>query len=158
MRKLNDNMKLFCEEYVKNGYNGRKAYEIAYEQDNKNVCAVEAHKLLKDQRIQEEINNVELSFRIAGFDAGIDKKAIMKILCDMMFATKKVFFNGEEVGEIPDHMARNNAITTWAKLTGDFTEKKKLEIEDHREIEDIDPTKISKEEAKEIEKKLLNQL
>lgn len=147
--KLTDKQSKFCEEYIKNGYNGTKAYQVAYETDNKQVAGTEAYKMLKNPRIQDELDNIESSFRIVGYKAGITKEKIMKILFHMMSATKK--------GE-PDYIAINNAITTYAKLTGDFTERKKIEVDDKRDMGDIDPNALSPEERKELKEQLLKNL
>lgn len=139
---------MFAEEYVKNGYNGSKAYKVAYGQEDRKICASEAYKLLRDPRILDEIENVEGSFRVIGQAAGIDKKTIVKSLAEMITATK----DGR-----PDHSARKDGITLFAKLTGDFKERKEIEIKSDNET-DIDPTKITDEERKKLEKDLIDEL
>jgi phage terminase small subunit len=154
MAKITEKMIRFAEEYVKNGYNGAKAYKKAYNQEKTQVCASEAYKLLRDPRIIAQIELVEGSFRIIGQMAGIDKKTIVKVLADMLSATKK-----EKTGEsVPDHAARKDAITLFAKLTGDFKEKKELEIKKTEDLSDIDPTKLSEEEREQLEKDILSEL
>ena len=93
---------MFAEEYVKNGYNGSKAYEVAYGQDNKDICKAEAYKLVRDSRIIEEIENVEGSFRVLGQMAGIDKATVVKVLADMLMASKK----DNKGNDVPDYTAR----------------------------------------------------
>ena len=154
MKKITNKMAAFCEEYVKNGYNGAKAYRLAYEQENKQVCASEAYKLLRDPRILDEIETVEGNFRIIGQASGIDKAKVMEVLADMLTASKR----DKDGTFIPDYTARKDAITLFAKLTGDFKEKKELEINDKRELTDIDPTSLSDKDKKELEKELLDNL
>jgi len=144
----------FSEEYVKNGYNGTKAYGTAYGQTNKQICASEAYKLLRDQRIIDEIEVVEGSFRILGQMAGIDKGAIVRALKEMLLAMKPDK-NGDD---IPDYTARKDAITLFGKLTGDFKERKEIEISNKEDLSDIDPTKLSKEEIDMLEKDLIDEL
>ena len=153
MLKISEKMAKFAEEYVKNGYNGAKAYGTAYSQDNKQVCASEAYKLLRDQRILEEIENVEGSFRIIGQAAGVDKKTIVGVLSEMLTANKMGKFGPE-----PDYTARKDAVTLFAKLTGDFKDKKELEISTKKDLSDIDPSSLSKEELLRLEKELLAEL
>lgn len=147
-------MKAFAEEYVKCGYNGTKAYQIAYGQENKQVCASEAYKLLRDNRIVKEIEQVEGSFRVLGQLAGIDKKAVVQVLLEMMSANKTL----KDGTEVPDYTARKDAVTLFAKLTGDFTEKKEIEISNKQDLSSIDPTSLSDEDKKKLEKDLLDEL
>ena len=150
MAKLTEKMTRFAEEYVKNGYNGAGAYKTAYGQENTQICASEAYKLLRDQRIIDQVEKVEGGFRVLGQLAGIDKKAIVKVLADMLVATKD--------GDKPDYTARKDAITLFSKLTGDFKEKKELEVSTKEDLSDIDPTKLSAEEKDQLEKDILSEL
>lgn len=150
MGKITEKMARFAEEYVKNGYNGSLAYRTAYNQDDSKVSASEAYKLLRDQRIIDEINRVEGDFRILGQMSGVDKTAIVKAIAGMLEAEK-------DKGK-PDWGARRDAITLYAKLTGDFKEKKELEITSKEKLEDVDLTNLSEEEKAQLEKDLLAEL
>lgn len=154
MRKLTNKMKSFAEEYVKNGYNGAKAYRTAYGQDNVKICATEAHKMLRDKRIVDAIETTEGSFRVLGQMEGLDKKAIVRIILDMAYADKE----DKSGNQVPDYSARKDAITLYAKLTGDFKEKKELKITNDDDLTDVDPTKISDEEKERLEKDILADL
>lgn len=147
-------MAKFAEEYVLNGYNGGGAYKVAYGQEDSQICASEAYKLLRDERIQKEIERVEGSYRILGHMSGLDKRTVVKILAEMASATK-IEKNGKEV---PDHTARKDAITLWAKLLGDFKERKEIDLKDEREKSEIDPTKMTEQERRDLEKELLDEL
>lgn len=150
-------MKSFAEEYVKNGYNGSKAYHTAYGQENKKICASEAYKMLRDTRIQDAINAAELDFRLIGQLEGIDKKSIIRALARMLKAKKKIYDRvGNTVDEIDDNVAINNAINTFSKLTGDFTERKKIEFTTDEQT--VDPTKLTEEEREKMKKEILEQL
>lgn len=153
MAKLTDKMTRFAEEYVKNGYNGAKAYRTAYNQKDNKISASEAYKMLRDPRIIDQIEVVEGSFRVLGQLAGVDKTAITKVLADMLFATKKE----KDGSEGPDYTARKDAITLFSKLTGDFKEKKELEIKTD-DTSDIDPTKMTADEKDQLEKDILSEL
>lgn len=147
-------MLAFAEEYVKNGYNGSKAYRTAYGQENKTVCASEAYKLLRDPRIIAEIENVEGSFRILGQAAGVDKKKIVSVIAEMLDATKK----DSSGKDIPDHAARKDAINIITKLTGDAKEKKELEIIQSEGLEGLNFDKMDHDELDRLEKELLDEL
>ncbi|MDP1728957.1 MAG: terminase small subunit [archaeon] len=160
MRELNERQTKFCEEYVANGFNGTQAYKLAYEEDGKipgdNVAAVEAHRMLRDGRFVDKIKDIEGNYRIAGHKAGINKQAIMNALARMLDATKTIYYTGNVIGEENDFIAVNNAITTYAKLTGDFApEKKDVKIE---ESGNIDITKLTVEEREAYKTKILAEL
>ena len=104
MKILNEKNREFCEEYVKNGYNGTKAYAKVYEQENDNHAAVGASQLLKQQKVRDYIDIVEGSFRLLGQKEGLDKASIIKLLKEMMYASKK---DAKGV-ESPDWSARTS--------------------------------------------------
>jgi phage terminase small subunit len=160
MKGLTEKQKKFCEEYMKNGFNGSLAYQVAYETTNKNVSASEAYRMLKDPKIQEELDNLESGFRVIGYKVGITKELLMKKILKMLNATKVIpgkDENGEEK-KAPDYIAINNAINTYAKLTGDFTERKKIEVDDRRDLGDINPNELKKEQVEELKAELLKEL
>lgn len=61
LKALNEKHKLFCEEYISNGYNSVNAYSVAYSKDNNNYNSmrVRASKLLKEILIQNYIRELE---------------------------------------------------------------------------------------------------
>ena len=158
MSKLNSQQIKFCEEYMVNGYNGTQAYATAYSSDNLNVCAVEACKMLRKPLVVKKIKEIEGDYEIIGHSLGIDKKKILSKINEGLEAKRQTYHQGLLVGEGPDYNAVNNAIITWAKLTGEFeAEKKQITIED---ISDItkDPSKMSPEEREEIKAQILKEL
>lgn len=155
MAKLTDNQVRFCECYVANGFQAKKAYQEAYNQDKENVAAVAASKLLRNPRIIDKIKEVEGDYRVIGHKLGIDKKLILNNLLNLLSAKKQVFYNGEMVGTADDNAARNKALETLLKIFGDFApDERKLSIEDN----DLDMSKMSEEEKKEYKEKLLRSL
>lgn len=157
MAKLNENQDNFCEQYVINEYNGSKAYQIAYNEKNKNTAAVAACKMLRDPRVINRIKEIEGEYRIIGHRLGIDKKLILNRLKDLLYAKKQVFFNGQEVGTVDDNASINKSIETILKIMGDFAPEKKeinLDIDDT----DVDIASLSDEERKELKEKLLRSL
>ena len=153
MKKLTEKNIAFCEAYVANSYNGAAAYATAYENDNPNTCSTEASKMLKNSLVQERIKQIEGDYRILGYSIGIDKKFILNLLLKQMAATKTT-----TTGVQSDNIAINNAVNTWAKLTGEFeVEKKHITIDDESELTK-DPSKMTKEEIKEYKEKILKTL
>ena len=55
---LTEKMKAFCREYVSNGGNGTQAYLTAYNSNSETSAAIEACKLLQDDRIKEFIQSL----------------------------------------------------------------------------------------------------
>lgn len=152
MSKLTDKMNSFCEEYVANGFNGSKAYQKAYSQKSKDIAGAEAHKLLSDSRILERIREIQGSYELVGLKLGIDRKLIMKKVIELLNAKKVVYSQGTVVGEDPDNTAINNAIITYAKLTGGFEpEKTTIKIEDS----EVDLSKLNDKEKEELRTKIL---
>jgi len=157
MTALTDKQLSFCNEYVANGYNGAAAYKIAYKQDNKDICKSEAYKMVRLPKIQEGIKNAELDYRITGHGLGINKEAILKVIKNSLGATKTIFNKDGEVYTNEDYASQLKAIEVYAKLTGDFSaEKKNIFFKD--ENDDVDITKMSKEEREAYKAKILAEL
>jgi hypothetical protein len=157
MSKLTDKQLKFCEEYVANGYKGGEAYGIAFENDNKNASRVGAYTLLRDFKIVEKIKEIEGNYKILGMEMGIDRKGILTKIKEMLNATKKTYHQGVLLEEVLDSNAVNNAIVTWAKLTGEFeAEKKQITLES--EGLDKDPSKMTDEEREQVKTEILKEL
>lgn len=155
---MTDKQIKFCDEYVVNGFNGSRAYEIAFQNDNKDVCKANSWKLLRMPKIIEMIKDIEGNYRILGLELGIDRKRILTAIKDMLNATKKVYHDGEEIDEVPDHTAINNAIITWAKLTGEFEAEKSRITFDEGGMLEKDPSKMTEEERQEVKNKILKEI
>lgn len=149
MKEINDKQKLFCETYVKNGYNWAAAYSEAYEQENQQSAAVGASQLLKKDTIRKYIDVVEGNFKLTWYNCGIDKKTLLWVLKEMLWAVKANW--------APDWWARNNAVITIGRLTWYLS----WDSESSKDLADEEaekkPTSISEmtEEEKEIYKKKL---
>ncbi len=139
MKELTDKAKIFCQEYVRNGYNARHAYKYAYGQQDNEKASVSASQLMKDDRVQAFIDSVEGTYKLTGLKNGLTKDAIVKTVKKMLKATKMV---GNK--EVPDWQARNNAIITFTKLTGGFKEKDEAESPvPYNEKENLDELSFS---------------
>lgn len=158
MIKLTEKQENFCEEYVKNGYKIGAAYEVAYDNKNKNVVSVEGNRLLKDPRIRERIKEVEFDYYTIGHTKGLTKELIVNVLLRMMEAKKPIVVNGVVTGETEDYIAQNNAITTFAKLTGDFAPEKKKITLDSDEFSNIDVSKLDQKQLEELKASILSSI
>lgn len=165
MTKLNDNQIRFCEQYVANGYHGTQAYRDAYGLGAKKItdegkkeartASTASCTMLRDFRIIEKIKEIEGDYRIIGHKLGIDKKAILGKLRDLLSAKKQVFYDGAQVGVVDDNASVNKAVETILKIMGDFApEKSEVTIEEGS----VDFSKMSEEEKKEYKEKLLRSL
>jgi len=158
MKKLTDKQKSFCEEYVANGYVGGKAYSLAFQNENLNSCRVGAHELLQKPVVIEKIKEIEGNYRILGMEMGIDRKRILGKIDEMLNAKKKTFQAGNLVDESPDNIAINNAIVTWAKLTGEFeAEKKSIVIGEETGL-DKNPQEMTPEEIEVKKAEILKEM
>lgn len=156
--KLTKRQKDFCKEYVKNGYNGAKAYRTVYDTDNVDTCKGGAWSLLRRPHIVDYISQVEESYKIAGLETGLDRKSLTKLLAEIIAGEEQIQEDGSvkriRTTKVSDIL---NAITLYAKLSGEITDKRRIELDDKRD-DDVDISKLSKEERAELEKKLLNEL
>jgi hypothetical protein len=157
MKELNTRNRDFCEEYVSNGYKWGLAYTKIYWQEDPKNAAVGASQLLKKQSIRDYIDLVEWSFKIIGQRDGLDKTTLIKVIKEMLSATKKDL----RWVESPDWTARNNAITTFSKLAGFDSEKdpKWWLVDDDWEKETaVNIEDLTTEEKKIYREKLLAEL
>ncbi len=146
----------FCEEYVRNGFNGTQAYMKVYGVEKRSTAAPDACKLLRQPKIQKVLENIEGGYRQIARELEIDRRTILTKLKDIITGKKLCKNTGGELREIP-HDARDviSAIQTLAKLTGDFapTELTGLFTEAK-----VDWTKLSKEEKLAYKARLLKSL
>jgi len=139
-KKLSEKALSFCQEYVANWFNGTSAYKKCFWQQDNLKAAISASRLLKDQRVKDEINNIEWDYRNIWFKTWITKEAMIKVLFWMMNAEKIISAKKWEDWKIkvekwPDWKTRFDGVMWFAKLTWDLTDKKKVEITDWVEEE-----------------------
>ena len=153
MRPLTDLQLAFCEEYVRNGFKRIDAYCFAYQLDNRVNASSSANALLKNPKIISKIEEIEGNYKTVGREVGVDKFFVLEKLKLLLNAKKPFYYNGQKVEDIDDYGAINAAITTYAKLTGDFApEKTEVKI---NEQTDFDPEKMTEEEIEEKKKEIL---
>ena len=155
MLELTKNKAAFCEEYVLNGFKKTDAYLKAFETDNKSTANTESARLLRDQRVQDRISEIEGNYKTVGHNLGIDKKRVIQKIIDLMDATKPIIHQGNIIGQQEDTSSQNTAITTYLKLVGDFSPEKR-EVTVTEDTPDI--SKLSEEERKQLKDKLIKGL
>lgn len=153
MKEINDKQKLFCELYVQNWYNGSEAYSVAYEQKNPQAAATWASQLMKKEAIRKYIDVVEWNFKLTWYTCWIDKKTLLWVLKEMLWAVKANW--------APDWWARNNAVITIGRLTWylswDNDSAKDL-LDDEWEKKTNSISEMTEEEKEIYKKKLLESL
>lgn len=114
MKRLNNNQKAFCREYVKNGNNGTKAYMKAYKTNEESARRL-ASKLLTNIDILEYIKELQDK---------LEDKSIMSAKERMIFLTGvitgEVKENNELEAEVNDKM---KAVDILNKMSGEYTTK-----------------------------------
>jgi hypothetical protein len=157
--KTTETEKLFVAEYIRNGFNGRRAYMKIYKTDNETSASSYASQLLKKERIQKVIENEEGGYKDIARKLKLDKKSILKQLAKIIYETTAVkdkLGNWLEVPNTPKDI--NAAIITVCKLTGDFApEKTTIEVESG-ELTEEDLAKKTPEELEEIKEAILKRL
>ena len=78
--------------------------------------------------------SIEGDFRTIGIRVGLNKKAMVDVLNGMVKAERvvaRIKNEDKTITEVkePDWKTRYDGVMGFAKLTGDLTEKKKIEIE-----------------------------
>lgn len=160
-KKLSENQKNFCEEYVKNWYNWKLAYEKAYPNHEATNAASNVDKLLKNQSIRDYIEVVEGSFSLVWKKLWVDKTFVVKWLLEWMIATRKIFDrNGNFKEEIPDWNTRMRAFKQFWEMAW-YTKESPKALEDDLEYTKEDVINIwemSEEEMAKYKAKLLKDL
>lgn len=101
----------FCEEYVRNGGNGTKAYLTAYDSESEGSAAVESCKLLKNPAIQANL---------ARLRKPIEKAVKRKIINEREYKKKLIQERIEECVARDDDAAIARYIEIWNKMDGEY--------------------------------------
>lgn len=119
----------FCQEYLKNGGNGTKAYLAAYDSTSPRSAGVEAYRLLEQENIQEYL---------AKLRKPIEKAVKRKIINEREYKKKLIQERIEECVERGDDAAIARYIEIWNKMDGEYVNINK-DITDHdAEIKSLD--------------------
>ena len=131
----------FVEEYVGNSFNGSKSYQIAYQTDNKDISKAEAWKMLQKQKIQDAIMLTEKSYKQLAREMRLDRRRVLTVLREII--------KGDNA---KDKLAGINIL---CKLTGDFSpQRQEIQVEYESSL-DIDLSKLSADELKELQDSIL---
>jgi hypothetical protein len=90
--ELNKRHKLFIDEYMTNGMNVTNAYSKVYKNDNRGTCEVNGHRLLRNPKVQQEIEK-----RQAKVTAKLDIKK-EDILMDLLKIKEAFLLSGKNTG------------------------------------------------------------
>lgn len=101
----------FCNEYIKNGGNGTKAYLTAYDSHSPNSAAVEASKLL---------DNPEIQAQLAKLRKPIEKAVRRKVLNEREYKKDLIKQRIEECVARDDDAAIARYIEIWNKMDGEY--------------------------------------
>jgi len=105
---MNNQQKVFCREYVKNGQNGTKAYMIAYPDGSEESARRQASRLLTNVDIQKYIQQLQ---------SKTEDKAIMSIQDRMKWLTDLV--NSKKEKSISNKL---KALEILNKMDGVYTQ------------------------------------
>lgn len=130
IKKLTTNQKVFCENYITNGFNATQAYLIAFAKSTKNevTARTNANKLLKRDYIKEYIELLQEK---------VEEKSIMNIQERQEYLTRVMM--GEEtesfmdkdgyVVDVPPRMAdRLRAMDILNKMNGAYTTNSNINV------------------------------
>ena len=119
----------FCEEYLKNGGNGKQAYLTAYDSNSPTSAAIEASRLLDQENIQEYL---------AKLRKPIEKAVKRKIINEREYKKKLIQERIDECVARGDDAAIARYLEIWNKMDGEYVNINK-DITDHdAEIKQLD--------------------
>ena len=135
---MKENQKLFCQEYLKNGQNGTKAYAKVYKIKDENKAAASASRLLRNVKVSEYIKEIQEEIRekttvtmeyIVEKAKDVLEKSLQEVpVTKFNYQTKEL----EETGEYQfDSKGANGALKILGDTIGAFT--KKVELNDNTE-------------------------
>lgn len=108
---LNNNQITFCQEYIKNGNNGTKAYMKVYPGSSEESAMTGASRLLRNDKVQDYLKSLQDK---------VEKKTIMSAEERMEFLTKVVN------GKIKDKVYMGDklkALDILNKMSGEYVVK-----------------------------------
>ncbi len=106
---MNNQQKVFCREYIKNGNNGTRAYMIAYPDSSEESARRQASRLLTNVDIQKYIEQLQ---------SKTEDKAIMSIQERMQWLTNLI--NSKREKSVSNKL---KALEILNKMDGVYTQK-----------------------------------
>lgn len=115
---MNNKQKLFCEEYVKNGNNGKNAYMSVYKVKKEEIARTNASRLLTNANVKLYIQKLQDKLEDESIMSAKDR---MKWLTNVIInkdQKQKVFMSD-----------RLKALDMLNKMSGEYTTKQEINIE-----------------------------
>lgn len=140
----------FAKEYIKNGNNATQAAKDVYGITNDNYAKVKGHRKLKSKNVQKVVKSIADQ---------IPDSLLVKVHNEGLHASKKVFKNNNESGEIEevseeaDYPTRHKYLDTAYKVKGTYAPEK---TENTTEVNIVNAEQLLL--AKEYEEKLKKKL
>jgi phage terminase small subunit len=137
MNELNKNQKAFCQEYMKNGMNGTKAYMKVYKTKDEDKAGASASRLLGNVKIQEYINSLQKELENKAIVTAED---IIKELSIIAFSNGSDFAKVEKQKVIVGYSKDGIPIEREIKIA-DIYETKDIPEDKRKAISNIKQTK-----------------
>ena len=134
---MNNNQKLFCHEYVKNGNNGTRAYMEVYGTKDEEVAKASASRLLTNVNVKEYIESLQKELKEDAIMSAKERMEwLTKVLKDEV-KEKTIIFKTDSEGnteeyerEIPTKLkTKITALDTLNKMTGEYVTKVEGNVE-----------------------------
>jgi phage terminase small subunit len=126
MDELKPKQKKFVKEYIKNGGNGTQAViDAGYKVKDRKVAGVVSAENLAKPSIAKVVKSLSEAFT---------DKELIKVHKEGLQASKKIFKNNNESGEVelvgdePDYPTRHKYLETAYKLKGSFAPEKSVNL------------------------------
>ena len=150
MGNLTNNQKLFCQEYVRLGMNGTKAYMKVYKTKKEETAMTNASRLLRNAKVQEYIKELQEK---------AEDKAIMSIEDRMKWLSGVVSGTIKNISHDSDGNKYENeaymgdkmkAIDILNKMDGVYVTKHKIGGDSENPLNVVDLSHLSTEEIREL--------
>lgn len=119
----------FCEEYIKNGGNGKQAYLAAYNSNSPTAATIEACRLLDEPEVQAYLQKLRKP---------IEKAVKRKILNEREYKKNLIQERIEECITRDDDSAIARYLEIWNKMDGEYINITKDITESDAEIRNLD--------------------
>lgn len=119
----------FCDEYIKNGGNGKQAYLTAYNSNSPVSATIEASRLLDNPEIQKQLEKLRKP---------IEKAVKRKILNEREYKKTLIQERIQECIERGDDAAIARYLEIWNKMDGEYINITKDITESDAEIRNLD--------------------
>lgn len=123
---MNNNQKLFCHEYVKNGNNGTRAYMEVYKVDEETAMA-SASRLLRNDKVKEYIESLQKELKEDAIMSAKERMEwLTEVVKDIQREVTSIRTADEEIilgDKNADLNTKIKAIDIMNKMTGEYVTK-----------------------------------